>query len=233
MVNIWTIWDDFSVFPPSTLQKENIRSIPYLRSTIAPKSIWQKHVKKTSKVSITFPSSSWCILKKRVKLHSRQKNRWRYAMCLNRQVANHSRPSGQTNESSNNSNDKTYLSIMGWLLQKLLQNKGFYNLYPNQNMMFKPYPKTTSNNHINPWFFGFFSSLFINPSWNLHTPHSNQSSHIFHISVDRHSRHLYLESTSRSRPKNFSGLPQELLREFPGRDDKNHFCLHIVNIIYI
>ena len=79
----------------------------------------------------------------------------------------------------------------------------------------------------------FFLTLFINPSWNLHTPHSNQSSHIFHISVDRHSRHLYLESTSRSGPKNLFRATSRTVKRIPMSGWQKSFFLHIVNIIYM
>lgn len=175
--------------------------------------------------------------KKKVKLHSRQKNRWPMAMFLKfakiapglkkSQAQIISGPSGpRPNESSNNSNDKTSSLHHGLdsLIYTSYKTNGFYNLYPNQNMMFKPYPKqhqiTIYQSVIFSCFFSHCSSTHLGTS-TLHTPTNpvtSSTSALTGIPVtftwNRHQEVV---------PRICSGLPQELVREFPCRDDKNHF----------
>ena len=99
-------------------------------------------------------------------------------------------------------------------------------------MMFKPYPKQHQITIYQSVIFRVFSHIVHQPI--LEPPHStlnpvtSSTSALTGIPVtftwNRHQEVV---------PRICSGLPQELLREFPCRDDKNHFCLHIVNIIYM
>ncbi len=77
---------------------------------------------------------------------------------------------------------------------------------------------------MNPQGFPFFQ-LLINPTWKIIQSHlpKNPSSHIFHISIDRHSRHLYLEDVKKDQRRAIPRLPQEPLENSKRRDDKQAF----------